>query len=106
MKPRHVSISAQRVPRAMMSDVGRGHSDQVQSYFPQRRLTGQRLQEGDGLQEGLSVVHLLLCPRQSDLQRRKRRVRGFFTSVYYWATDTDQVTGRSQVTLCMTNTDC
>lgn len=54
-----------RSDRAAVGDVRgwRGHSDEVESDFSQWRLTGQRLEDGDGLLEGLGVLDLLHCPR-------------------------------------------
>lgn len=44
-----------------------GHGDQAQCYFSQWRLTGQRLEEGDGVHDGRSSLELLLCPWKLDL---------------------------------------
>lgn len=45
----------------------RGQRHQVERDLPQRRLTGQGLQQADGALDGDGLVHLLLRPRQRDL---------------------------------------
>lgn len=53
----------------------RRHRDQVQGDFSQRRLAGQRLEDRDGVEDGASVFHLLLRPREGNLQRREEELR-------------------------------
>lgn len=56
---------------AHFSTVGglRGQRHQVERDLPQRRLTGQRPQQADGVLDGDDLLHLLLRPRQRDLRR-------------------------------------
>lgn len=56
---------------AQVSIVGgqRGQRHQVERDLPQRRLTGQRPQQADGVLDGEDLLQLLLRPRQRDLRR-------------------------------------